>query len=105
MKMERAEPDAVRERGQIGLLGMMSIQEANDCGDAFVIVHGGSKLSYRAGSHPLLAAIFLRHGMRLLIMIRHRHVVPLLQWRCCRLGRWLWCRRGGGLSRRGWTWF
>ena len=57
MKVKRTQPGRGRELVEIGLLDMMSIQEADHVCDSFVIIHTVSLSSLRLHAHPLLAAI------------------------------------------------
>jgi hypothetical protein len=58
MKVKRAEPGAARQLGEVGLLGVMSIQIADHVCHSFVIVHGHILPRVDSMSHPVLAAIF-----------------------------------------------
>src|ERR1700737_3757884 len=58
VKRKRAEPGAARQLGEVGLLGVMSIQIADHVCYSFVIVHGRILPRVDSMSHPVLAAIF-----------------------------------------------
>ena len=55
---------AAGESGQIGLLGMVPVQKADDLGDAFVVVyHRVNLLLADDGVHPILAAKLRKYGI------------------------------------------
>src|SRR5215471_653342 len=63
MKMKRTQGGGISKRAQIGLLGVMSIQEPDHTCDSFVIIHNGSLSSASRRDHPLLATI-LQNGFQ-----------------------------------------